>query len=89
MDEVDAEPTWQAWIAERHLRAVELRQRPVVGTVIARQHLDERRLAASVLPDERHHFAALDPQLEPVQRDAAGERLAQVADLEQRSRRFT
>ena len=81
---VDAEPARQARIAETHLRAEEPSLRAVVGIVVPGQHLDERRLAAPVLPDECHHLAPFDTQLEIVERHAAGERLAQAANLEQR-----
>src|SRR5919204_343233 len=46
----------------------------------AREHLDQRRLAGAVLADQRVDLAAVEREVDAVQRPRAGERLAQPAD---------
>ena len=53
-----------------------------VGVVVARQDLDERRLARAVVADEGVHLAGADVEVDVVERLGAGERLRQVPDLE-------
>ena len=53
-----------------------------IGLVVPGEHLDERRLAGSVLADERVDLSFGDGHADVVEDDLTGERLRQVMDLE-------
>ena len=68
--------------SELDLLALEL-EGAGVGRVDAGDDLHQRRLAGAVLAHQRVHMAALQAELHVVERQHAGERLADVVDLEQ------
>jgi len=63
----------------------DLDDRAGVGVVQARQDLDERRLARSVLPDDRDDLAGGDLKRHAVERLEPWERLRQAGDPQERS----
>ncbi len=64
------------------LDAVDDRPRPSSGLVVARDDLDERGLAGSVLPEQREHGATDGVEVHPVEDLDAAEGLADLARLE-------
>jgi hypothetical protein len=66
-----------AWRLAGHVLAEEA-HRPARRLVDAREHVEERRLARPVRPDQRHHLAARDDEVDVVHRDEAAELLAEA-----------
>ena len=60
----------------------------LVAAERAGHDLDERRLACAVLPEQRVHFAGLDPKIDALQRPHAGKRLRDPQHLNSRSQTF-
>src|SRR5262249_33786038 len=55
-----------------------------VGSVVAGEHVEERRLPGAVGPDQADDFAVADLEIDAVERLQAAKRLAQPPDDEQR-----
>jgi hypothetical protein len=68
-------------VGERHRLALP-DDLAAVGPVRAREHLDERRLARTVLAEQAVHLAGGDLQLHAVEGAHAGERLHDVGERE-------
>ena len=66
--------------------AVEPGERAGVGVVVTGQRLDQRRLAAAVLADERVDLAGRDLEGDVAQRPRAAEGLGQLLEPEHRLR---
>ena len=78
----------RAHVAEPQRRAVD-EHLPRVGRDRAGQHLDERRFPRAVFAAQRVHFAARDAQAHAGQRLHAAVRLADLADFDEVSNRWT
>jgi len=72
IDHPDAQPFGRFRAVDRRALAVDL-DRAAVGDICAGENLHQRRLAGSVLADERMHFAASDVERHAVERAHAGE----------------
>jgi hypothetical protein len=59
-------------------------QLALVVAVHAREDLDERRLAGTVVTEDARHLAGVDTDADVLQRDDVAEVLRHVAHLEQR-----
>src|SRR5207248_3535687 len=82
VDEAQAGVARSDRVAQRHRLAGQRDLGAGVGLVVARQHLDERRLAAAVLADQRVNLAGRDVEVDAVQGLGAREALAEAADRE-------
>jgi hypothetical protein len=67
-------------LVEGHLVAVEVHGRARIGRVVTGEHLDQRRLAGTVVPDEGVHLAGPHLEVDLDQRARARKRLRQVLD---------
>ena len=81
MDEAEAGGVRRRAVAELGGLTVHLHGGAGLGGVEAREHLDERRLAAAVLANQCVDLALEDVEVDVVEGQGAGERLAHSPDL--------
>ena len=75
-------------VAERQRLTARPGAGTLVGLVVARQHLDQRRLAGPVLADEGVHLAGLHGDRDVGQSDLSGERLREMFDSQDLGQRL-
>ena len=79
VDEREPEQMRLPWVErQRDRRTGDRQARAVVGRVVAREDLDERRLARAVLPQQAVHLTRQDVQVEALQDGLPRERLREV-----------
>ena len=80
MNQGNARKHGLSWRAETKRRSIE-QELAFVGPKVTRQNLHERALTGAVLADHRQNLTRSDIEIDPVEREYAGESLHDVSSL--------